>query len=179
MRSEDPQPSLAVALKVFLTIPVCPPGWKGYDLYRLRDDQVTFYVGQSGCAFDRVWEHIRGGTHGYSTVGRFLLYNWPRSGNIVVELLDSGAPRFAPYGAPSANWLDDAERALIEADRPCFNILLNGAPSPLPPGYLSPDGPGPQYSNTLRGMRGLLRRILREASRAPRRSPGDTTWEAD
>jgi hypothetical protein len=156
---------VSIPLKRFLTIPTCPPRWKCYDLYLFRDEAVTFYVGQSQCAFERVWEHIKGGPKGHSIVGRFLLANWPRSAGFTVEMMDS---RRLETGAASPN-LDEAERALIEKFSPCFNVALNGKPSLLPGEYLPPNTSIKYLKN--------LRRMLREAGYRPLPSPDDLEWE--
>lgn len=156
---------LRMPLKTFLTFPTCPPRWKGYDLYIVQDAQVAFYVGQSYCAFDRVWEHIHGGPHGHSLLGRFVLANWPRSGSFTVTLLDSRSERFAPL----LNNRDAAERTLIETMTPCFNTALNGTPAPLPMEYLPPNAP-------IKFLKSY-KRMIREAGYASRKNPADTEWE--
>ena len=92
-------------------------------------DQVVFYVGQSESAFNRVWQHFLDGFKGRSTIGRFILCNWPTSMNFTLELLSSRSEPFA--------WVDRdaAERRLIEQHTPCFNIALNQQPQPLPAKY--------------------------------------------
>lgn len=123
---------IAVSLKQFLvTEERCPPDWQHFDLYLLRDDACVFYVGQSECAFTRVWDHVRGGFKGRSAVGRFILCNWPASMKFTLELRDSRSDEFAPLHYNR----DAAERALIERYTPCFNVTLNQQPNPLPPGY--------------------------------------------
>ena len=62
-----------------LTMTHCPPEWRWHDLYLFRDHDIVFYVGQSYNAFERIWEHLRGGSKGHSKVGRFILCNWTRS----------------------------------------------------------------------------------------------------
>ncbi len=150
--------SITVSLRQFLALTICPPRWKAYNLYLFRDDQVTFYVGQSYCAFDRVWEHLKGGPKGHSTVGRFILVNWPRSGDFTIELMRSPSER-----------LDDAEQALIEELHPCFNVALNGQPTVLPAGYLPMNAPIKYLKN--------LRRMMREAGYRPRPDPNDMEWK--
>jgi hypothetical protein len=98
----------------------------------VRDDQCAFYVGQSECAFERVWEHFLGGFKGRSAVGRFLLCNWPTSMKFTVEFLNSQSAEFADV----AHNRDAAERALIERLKPCFNLSLNAEPTRLPDCYL-------------------------------------------
>lgn len=66
---------IAIPLKRFLLIDQCPAEWKEFDLYLFRDESVTFYVGQSQLAFTRVWDHLLGGFHGHSIVGRFIWSN--------------------------------------------------------------------------------------------------------
>ncbi len=149
---------IAISLKQFLTFTICPPGWKANNLYLFRDDQVTFYVGQSYCAFDRVWKHLKGGSKGHSAVGRFILVNWPRSGGFTIELMSS------PF-----EHIDAAERALIEALRPCFNVALNGEPSLLPCGYLPMNAPIKYLKN--------FRRMMREAGYRTRPGPDVMEWK--
>ena len=101
---------VSLPLKKFLTFQkTCPPRWRDYDLYLVSDPQVTFYVGQSQCAFDRLWEHLRGGPKGHAMLGRFILANWPHSGAWVVTLLSAGGARFAAVGHDR----DAAEQLLI------------------------------------------------------------------
>jgi hypothetical protein len=128
---------VAIPLKRFLLIDQCPPDWKGFDLYLFRDEQVVFYVGQSYLTFGRVWEHLLGGFHGHSIVGRFLWVNWPRSMNVTLELLCSKSEQFSGVGHD----LNEAERLLIERWSPCFNVSLNSQPAPVPVQYLPPNAP--------------------------------------
>jgi predicted GIY-YIG superfamily endonuclease len=126
-----PGDQVALPLSKFLTLAqCCPPEWLRHDLYLLRDDEVVFYVGQSHNAFERVWEHLRDGFKGRSTVGRFVLCNWPRAMRFIVELLNSQAALLRR---------DAAERRLIEQYAPCFNEALNERPTPLPSKYTPPD----------------------------------------
>jgi hypothetical protein len=161
---DDPY-SVSLPLRKFLTLTACPPGWKAFDLYLLCDENTAFYAGQSYCAFERVWDHIKAGPHGHSIVGRFVLVNWPRSGSFTVELVSSRGPRFAGVGHD----LDAAERQLIEELRPCFNVALNQQPVPLPPGCLPPNAP-------IKYLRSF-KRMLREAGYAARRQNDPGTWD--
>lgn len=134
---------VAVSLKQFLvTEQQCPPEWKSFDLYLIRDDntddsndgnndECVFYVGQSESAFARVWDHFLGGFKGRSVIGRFILCNWATSMKFIVELWSAQSERFADVGYDR----DAAERALIEQYTPCFNVSLNRAPRALPPHY--------------------------------------------
>jgi hypothetical protein len=126
---------IALPLKRFLLLEQCPPDWNGLDLYFFRDDSVVFYVGQSYLAFARVWEHLLNGFHGHSIMGRFVWANWPVSMKFTIELLSSQSEQFNMVG----NDLSAAERALIERWTPCFNISLNGRPTPVPSAYLPPN----------------------------------------
>ena len=147
---------IALPLKRLLIVAECPPDWRAFDLYLFRDDAVVFYVGQSYNAFERVWEHLRGGPKGRSIVGRFVLCNWPRSMRFTVELLSSQSPRFEAVGYdPGA-----AERYLIEQLAPCFNETLNTSPTPLPGEYLPPSAKVKHLKS--------LKRLLREAGYATR-----------
>ena len=165
MATEAPT-EISVALKQFLTFTdFCPPRWKAFDLYMISDEQVTFYVGQSQCAFNRLWEHIRGGPKGHALLGRFILCNWPHSAAWTVTLLSSRGARFECVGQDR----DAAEQLLIEDLRPCLNVSLNHQPTPLPAGYLPPNTPVKNFRS--------FRRMLREAGYAPRSSPEDEEWE--
>lgn len=128
---------IAIPLKRFLLVEQCPAEWSHFDLYIFRDDEVAFYVGQSQLAFARVWEHLLGGFHGHSIVGRFIWCNWPKSMSFTIELLSSKSPHFDEAG----NDLDASERLLIQRWSPCFNVSLNVEPTPLPASYLPPNAP--------------------------------------
>lgn len=145
---------IAIPLKRFLLIEQCPPEWKELDLYVFRDEQAVFYVGQSQLAFSRVWEHLLGGFHGHSIVGRFVWSNWPVSMRFTIELLSSKSGQFDVLG----NNLDAAERYLIHSLSPCFNVSLNSQPTSLPPSYFPPNA-------RLRCSRSL-NRLIHEAERA-------------
>jgi hypothetical protein len=127
--------TVSIPLKEFLlTEQRCPPAWRPFDLYLIRDDEVVFYVGQSYVAFDRVWRHILDGYKGRSVVGRFIHCNWPASMRFTIELLSSRGQQFADLDHD----LSAAERRLIERHAPCFNVSLNSQPTPLPPCYAPP-----------------------------------------
>ncbi len=128
---------LVLSLKRFLIVAECPPAWRAFDLYLFHDDEVVFYVGQSYVAYDRVWQHITDGYKARSVVGRFILCNWPRSLNFMIELWSSQADRFAE----ADHDLNAAERSLIEHYAPCFNDALNQRPTPLPDRYAPPSAP--------------------------------------
>ena len=121
-------------LKEFLQIPYCPGAWQRLDLYLLRDDRTVFYVGQSGIAFNRVWDHFYGGFKGRSLPGRFIVCNWPVSMRFTVELMSSRSPQFDAV----QHDLDLSEQALIHQYAPCLNTVFNPAPTPIPGQYLSP-----------------------------------------
>lgn len=125
---------ICLPLKAFLQIETCPAEWKKHNLYLVRDEGVTFYVGQSYCAFDRVWKHFYDGFKWRSEVGRFILCNWRASAEFTVELLSSRHPLFAARASDRFA----AERLLIEELQPCFNVTYNPAPHPLPAGYRPP-----------------------------------------
>lgn len=129
--------TITLPLKRFLLIEQCPPDWKSLDLYLFRDDSVAFYAGQSQQAFSRLWEHLLGGFHGHSIVGRFIWCNWPKSMNFTIELLRSKSELFAGISYD----LNAAERSLIEQWSPCFNVSLNSQPTPLSASYLPPNAP--------------------------------------
>ncbi len=160
---------MQIPLKRFLTLETCPPGWPRYDLYVIRDDAVAFYVGQSYNAFDRVWTHIRGGPRGRSTVGRFVLCNWPASMRFTIELLCSASERFAGVGHD----LDAAERLLIEELAPCFNDVLNRQPTPLPACYLPPDAKIRQLKSYSRMLKEAAYAVRQESRRAGTREDAE------
>ena len=160
----DPQ-TITLPLSKLLTIEQCPTEWRRYNLYLFRDDTVTFYVGQSYTAFDRVWAHLFGGFKGRSMVGLFVLCNWPRSMRFVVELMHSQSTRFAPLG----NDLDAAERHLIEQLSPCFNEALNSQPTPLPGKYSPPSARGRRPKS--------IKRMMHDAARACQLEHDRREWE--
>jgi len=165
------QQSVRLSLRRFLTTPNCPLDWRFYDLYVIGDEEIAFYVGQSECAFDRVWDHIKGGVHGHSIPGRFILANWPKSGSFVVEFLTSRHSRFSVLddGSDEYERRNMAERALIEAYTPCLNISLNITPLPIPPGYVLPNAPIKWVHS--------YRRMMREAKYSIRMEENRRGWE--
>ncbi len=126
--------NVKIKVKQFIQLEECPEEWKRLDLYVFREENSVFYVGQSYCAFERVWDHIKNGYKWRSDVGRFILCNWPKSMNYEIELLSSASPEFAAVG----NDLLRAEEMLIKRYKPCFNISQNNDPSPIPEMYLPP-----------------------------------------
>ena len=146
----------ATHLKRFILIEreQCPVGWKDYDLYLFRDDNVVFYVGQSHLAFSRVWDHLLGGFKGHSIIGRFMWVNWPKSMSFTIELLSSQSEQFDKVG----NDLNASERRLIQQYSPCFNVSLNDQPTTLSASYLPPNAP---YRR-----RRSLNALIHEAERA-------------
>ena len=151
-------------IKEFLLVRVLPLEWKPMDLYLIREGDVVFYVGQSACAFRRVWQHILAGPHGHSLVGRFVIVNWPRSAAWTVELLRSDSPRFQETGFDR----DLAEQLLIEAYTPCLNIALNRQAVPLPEGCLPANAPLLPFHR--------LKRMLRESGYLQRAAGNDLEW---
>jgi hypothetical protein len=139
---------VVLPLKRFLLIENCPADWRKLDLYLFRDENEAFYVGQSYLAFARVWEHLLGGFHGHSIVGRFIWVNWPASMNFTIELLSSQSEQFDNLG----NDLNAAERQLIQRWTPCFNVSLNQAARLLPKTYLPPNA-RPRFMRSLNKMR--------------------------
>ena len=129
-----PLPSLILPLRRFLVVENCPPEWEHFDLYLFRDEETTFYVGQSHTAFNRVWSHIYDGWKGRSLVGSFVLMNWPRALHFAVELYDSQSERFQSV----ENDLNRAQQMLITQHRSCFNNIHNPHPTPLPVEYNLP-----------------------------------------
>jgi hypothetical protein len=154
-------PTVVLPISKLLTIERCPSEWRRHDLYLFRDDAVVFYVGQSYNAFERVWAHLYGGFKGRSVVGRFVLYNWPRSMRFVVELMHSQSARFDPLG----NDLDAAERYLIEQLSPCFNEAWNSHPTPLPDEYAPPSARGRRPKSIKRMMHAAARACQLEEDR--------------
>jgi hypothetical protein len=126
---------VAINFKHFLQLEACPPAWQQYDLYRIHDGAVTFYVGQSYHAYERVWNHIRSGYKGRSVVGRFIISNWPAAMRFWVELSCSRHAGFASLEYD----LNRAEQYLIEKYTPCFISTLNRQPAALPAGYIPPE----------------------------------------
>jgi len=126
--------NVTIKVKQFILLEECPQEWKKLDLYVIRDEDSVFYVGQSYTAFQRVWDHIKNAYKWRSDVGRFILCNWPKSMNYVIELLSSSSHEFDSVG----NNLSRAEEMLIKMYKPCFNISQNNEPSPIPQIYLPP-----------------------------------------
>lgn len=157
---------ISISLKRFLLIEECPSDWKTFDLYLFRDEEVVFYVGQSQLAFARVWEHLLGGFHGHSIMGRFAWCNWPRSMRFTIELMSSKSEQFDVVG----NDLNAAERSLIERFSPCFNVSLNSQPTPLPSSYQPPNA-------KFRCSRSL-NKLKHEAERAVKAEDAQS-WTAD
>ena len=122
--------NIVLPLKRFILIDHehCPPAWKHLDLYLFRDEQVVFYVGQSQLAYRRVWDHLLGGFHGHSMIGRFMWANWPVSMQFTIQLMSSQAQEFLSMGCD----LNAADRQLIERWSPCFNVSLNREPTSIP-----------------------------------------------
>ncbi len=148
--------SIKMSVKQFILLEECPEEWKRLDLYVIRDESYVFYVGQSYCAFERVWDHIKNGYKWRTDVGRFILCNWPKSMNYEIELLSSTSPEFASVDHD----LLRAEEMLIKKYKPCFNVSQNDEPTPVPGMYLPP-------STTIRCSRSL-RRLQYQAEQAIR-----------
>ncbi|MBN1440507.1 MAG: hypothetical protein JW929_13945 [Anaerolineales bacterium] len=126
---------VVIPLKRFFLLEECPAAWKELDLYLIRDGSTVFYVGQSHLAFDRVWTHIRGGYRVRSSIGRFLLCNWPQSLNYEIEFLSSRSAEFESVNHD----LLRAEALLIGRHKPCLNDSLNAEPAELPERYRPPN----------------------------------------
>ena len=156
---------VVLPLKRFLLVEQCPSSWKGLDLYLFRDQDVVFYVGQSQQAFSRVWDHLKGGFHGHSIIGRFVCCNWPASMKFGIELLSSQSEQFRVVG----NELNAAERLLIQRWSPCFNISHNNQPTPLPGSYLPPNAPFRRRQS--------LNKLIHEAQRAVRAEDAQNDME--
>lgn len=154
-----------LTVKRFLTLHTCPAQWVHHDLYLLHHGGVVFYVGQSECAYARLWTHLQDGFKGRSLVGKFVRNNWPRSMNFTVELLRSQDPAFAALD----HRRDAVERLLIQRLHPCFNDVHNGQPTPLPAHYRPPQA-SVAYPRHLGKM-------MREAEQALRRTGNDFSWE--
>jgi hypothetical protein len=145
----------ATDIKHLLVTETCPPAWKHFDLYLIRDGGTVFYVGQSHSAFHRVWRHILNGYKVRSDVGRFILCNWPASMHFVVEWHRSRSESFAEVGHD----LNRAEEQLIRRHHPCFNASWNDAPQPLPGAY-KPIGELQRYAHSLRKMQQQARMAI-------------------
>jgi hypothetical protein len=140
----------------FVLVETCPIDWLGLNLYLFREGEVAFYIGQSERAFERVWQHIQDGYKGRSTIGRFLLSNWPISRYFTVELFSSNHDQFAGV----EHNLDASEKQMIEQWKPCFNIAANRNPTPLPARYQPPNA-RPQHLRRLGAIRSEARAHLR------------------
>lgn len=123
--------SILLPVKKFIVVKACPKAWRAYDLYLIRDEAVVFYVGKSEVAFYRIWQHILDGYKGRSTIGRFILCNWRASMNFAIELISSHSSSFIDL----KNDRSEIERSLIGKYSPCFNVVSNPAPTPLPGHY--------------------------------------------
>jgi hypothetical protein len=150
--SIDGLPSIILPVKEFITVKACPPAWRIFDLYLIRDEQVVFYIGKSDLAFFRIWQHILDGYKGRSTIGRFILCNWRASMNFIIELMCSRSSQFAEL----ENDLSAIERTLITKFSPCFNVVSNPKPTPLPSKYLPTTSPIQHARH--------LGKVIREAS---------------
>ncbi len=148
---QDP-PSIILPVKEFIVVKACPPAWRVFDLYLIRDEEVHFYIGKSDAAFYRIWQHILDGYKGRSTVGRFILCNWRASMNFTIELMSSRSSSFADQ----ENDRDAIERSLITKYSPCFNVVSNPKPTPLPAKYLPTTSPIQHARH--------LGKVIREAS---------------
>jgi hypothetical protein len=133
----DGLPSIILPVKEFITVKACPPAWRIFDLYLIRDEEVVFYIGKFDLAFFRIWQHILDGYKGRSTIGRFILCNWRASINFIIELMNSRSSQFADLEYD----LSDIERSLIVKFSPCFNVVSNPKPTPLPAEYLPTTSP--------------------------------------
>jgi hypothetical protein len=133
----DGLPSIILPVKEFITVKACPPAWRIFDLYLIRDEEVVFYIGKSDLAFFRIWQHILDGYKGRSTIGRFILCNWRASMNFTIELMCSRSRQFTDL----ENDLSAIERSLIPKLSPCFNVVSNPKPTPLPAKYLPTTSP--------------------------------------
>jgi hypothetical protein len=152
--------SIKVKVKQFIQLEECPEEWKKLDLYVIRDENSVFYVGQSYCAFERVWDHIKNGYKWRSDVGRFILCNWPKSMNYEIELASSCSQEFDAVGYD----LSKAEEMLIKMYKPCFNISQNDSPSPIPAIYLPP-GAEIRCSRSIRKLQYQAEQALRNDAR--------------
>ena len=164
--------AIALSLKRFLLVEECPADWRSLDLYLFRDESLVFYVGQSHLAslsprvffpsgIARVWEHLLGGFHGHSLVGRFVWCNWPVSMSFTIELLSSGSEQFEALG----NDVSASERELIRRWSPCFNVSLNSQPSAVPQSYL-PYNARLSCSRSLKKLIYLAERAMQVEERA-------------
>lgn len=161
MREDTPTPTGALSIARLLTLPTCPEAWLPCDLYLIRHGSLVFYVGQSDCAFTRVWRHIQDGFKGRSELGKFIRNNWHLAMHFDVDLFVSA---LAAHGRDR----DQAERLLIERHRPCFNRSHNRHPTQLPDTYCSPQVAVPYPKN--------LRRMMQEAERVVQQNRNRRRW---
>jgi hypothetical protein len=169
---------ISLPVKEFLIIEQCPSELERFDLYRFYEPSTDesgaiFYVGQSENAFRRVRRHVEHGFKGRSLVGKSIRVNWPRSMNLVLELLDSRAfdSAYKEKDDPASH-RTAVERHLIETLHPCFNSTWNPQPTPVPPGYRPPDADVPYP----RHMGRMLREAKVATERALRDQASDTEW---
>ena len=164
----QPERIAVLPLMHLLTITTCPEPWIQHDLYLIHDGTTVFYVGQSGCAFTRVWRHLQDGFKGRSLVGKFVRVNWPRSHRFTVELMPSRTVSTDDAMCDNAT-RDRAEQELIGALQPCFNETHNARPTPVPPGYKSPQATvsRPRHIKTM----------MREAEQAWQQATNRSAWE--
>lgn len=156
--------SVALPVMQFLTLTTCPAEWIHHDLYVFRDESVAFYVGQSDCAFARVWTHLQDGFKGRSLVGKFIRNNWPRAMRFTIDLVRADSCVFQPV----QHHRDAAERILITALRPCFNDTHNAKPNALPVHYVAPQETVAYPRN--------MGKMMREADHAFRREQSASAW---
>lgn len=127
----------------------CPVELSWHDLYIFHDDQTVFYVGQSNPfgtdtgAWNRVWQHLRGGFTGHSRVGEFIRHNWPESMGFEIAFWNSKASHFGD----ARNLPGGAEKFLIKQLSPYFNRAMARAAPRLPEKYRRPDGTATHPAN--------------------------------
>ena len=100
-------------------------------IYIVRDDRVTFYIGQSRDPINRLQEHLGEGYFGSpSRLGQLIRICLPESRTWQIELLTPGD--CGESGIWLEHVIDKAERNLIKRLRPCLNDTHNPNPTPLP-----------------------------------------------
>lgn len=126
--------------------PTQPIAQVGPSIYVVRDGDCVFYVGQSNSVTARLDEHLgrssRGGPLSPSRLGQVIRDNLPGSRSWVVEFWSVVECKRELADVSSRSWQwdkDDAERAMIEARRPCLNTMGNPHGRRLPDQYRRPD----------------------------------------
>lgn len=131
-------------------------------LYMIRDGDTVFYVGQSQNPISRLWDHLGHGRALPSRTGRFIHINAPESLAFQIEILSPGEVsneilEAAKYWSNLAGiklhfdhgLITQAEQILIAKYAPCFNVVYNRDPTPLPEKYKNPSYHAPDLELTV------------------------------